>query len=99
MIVLLNFLEKFNKKMKKNILLYNRMSKDTKNNDERKTKNLSDLSTNDIILLIVGTFIMSILIYFISISKQGERLYYIKALFLAAYETEEEDIYPDDDIV
>ena len=75
------------------------MSKDTKNNDERTTKNLSDLSTTEIILLILGTPIICGAIYFISISKQGENLYYIKALFLAMYETEEEDIYPDDDIV
>ncbi len=66
---------------------------------KKKTKNLSDLSTNETILLIVGTFIMSILIYLIYKSEEGNPLYYIKALFLAMYEAEEEDPYPDDDIV
>ena len=75
------------------------MSKDTNNKEENKTKNLSDLSRNETILLIVGTFIMSILIYLIYKSEEGNPLYYIKALFLAMYEVEKEDPYLDDDIV
>ena len=70
-----------------------------KNKEENETINLSDLSTNQKILLFVGTFIMSILIYLIYKSEEGNPLYYIKALFLAMYETEEADPYPDDDIL
>jgi len=69
-------------------------TENTNNKEENKKKNLSDLSTNETILLIVGTFIMSILIYLIYNSEEGNPLYYIKVLFIAMCETENEENFP-----